>query len=95
MVPTLHHDDLVLVRIGADVRSGDVVLGRFADLPDRWVLKRVAGRHAGGWELASDNTFAGGDSRTHGPGEVIGRVLLCWHGRNPWPRRISSRPAAT
>jgi phage repressor protein C with HTH and peptisase S24 domain len=76
MVPTLHHGDLVLVRLTGDARAGDVVLARFHSMPGRLVLKRVAAVEAGGAWLASDNSFAGGDSATHGLGEILGRVVL-------------------
>jgi phage repressor protein C with HTH and peptisase S24 domain len=76
MVPTLRDGDLVVVRVGGRVLPGDVVLARFRSMPTRYVVKRAA-RHLGdGWELASDNEFAGGDSRTHGVADVLGRVLL-------------------
>ncbi|MBN9619808.1 MAG: S24 family peptidase [Actinobacteria bacterium] len=76
MVPTLRDADVVLVRHGAAVRPGDVVLARFRALPDRLVLKRVVRAEADGWWLASDNTFAGGDSASHGVADVLGRVVL-------------------
>ena len=76
MVPTLHHGDLVLVRRGATIRPGDVVLARFHSMPERLVLKRADHPVDSGWWLASDNEFAGGDSEVHGPAEGLGRVLL-------------------
>jgi phage repressor protein C with HTH and peptisase S24 domain len=78
MVPTLHDGDLVIVRHGAQVRPGDVVLARFRDLPDRAVLKRVSRREGDGWWLASDNLAAGGDSAAHGVADVQARVVLRW-----------------
>jgi phage repressor protein C with HTH and peptisase S24 domain len=86
MVPTLRDGDLVIVRHGARVRPGDVVLARFRDLPDRAVLKRVSRRAGDGWWLASDNLAAGGDSETHGVADVQARVLLRW--RPGVPRRV-------
>jgi phage repressor protein C with HTH and peptisase S24 domain len=86
MVPTLRDGDLVIVRHGARVRPGDVVLARFRDLPDRAVLKRVSRREGDGWWLASDNLAAGGDSETHGVADVQARVLLRW--RLGVPRRV-------
>ena len=76
MVPTLKHGDLLLVRLGPGAQVGDVVLARFHSMPERFVLKRLAGIAAEGADLASDNAFAGGDSRTHGPADVLGRVVL-------------------
>jgi phage repressor protein C with HTH and peptisase S24 domain len=83
MVPTLRAGDAVLVRrTGAErVVAGDVVVGRFLTRPDLLVVKRAAARTPTGWWLASDNEFAGDDSRTYGPAEVTGRVVLRY-----WPR---------
>jgi phage repressor protein C with HTH and peptisase S24 domain len=76
MVPTLADGDTVLARYGAKVRPGDVVLATFRALPDRLVLKRAVRAQDGGWWLASDNVFAGGDSETHGVADVRARVVL-------------------
>jgi phage repressor protein C with HTH and peptisase S24 domain len=76
MVPTLRDNDLVVVRHGARVRAGDVVLARFRDMPARAVLKRVSRREGDGWWLVSDNPAAGGDSATHGVADVHARVVL-------------------
>lgn len=92
MVPTLHDGDLVLVRLGARIAAGDVVLARFRSLPDRYVLKRARDRQDGGWMLDSDNPFAAGDSRRHGVGDVLGRVLLRWPRTERGRRRLVPRP---
>jgi phage repressor protein C with HTH and peptisase S24 domain len=77
MVPALRHGDIVIVRHGARIRPGDVVLATFHELPGRLVLKRaVRPLDGGGWWLASDNPFAGGDSVAHGAAEVHGRAVL-------------------
>jgi phage repressor protein C with HTH and peptisase S24 domain len=76
MVPTLRDGDTVIVWRRARVRPGDVVLATFRTLPDRLVLKRAVRVTDGGWWVASDNTFAGGDSAAHGAAEVHGRVVL-------------------
>ena len=76
MVPALRHGDMVIVRHGARVRSGDIVLATFRELPGRLVLKRAVRPVDGGWLLASDNAFAGGDSATYGVADVHGRVVL-------------------
>jgi phage repressor protein C with HTH and peptisase S24 domain len=88
MSPTLRDGDLVLVRLGAAVRPGDVVLARFRQLADRYVLKRAAHPQDGGWWLASDNPFAGGDSASHGVAEVAGRVVVRLPAGGWWPRRV-------
>jgi SOS-response transcriptional repressor LexA len=89
MVPTLRAGDHLLVRFGAPVRSGDVVLARFRELPDRLVVKRAVRAQDGGWWLASDNAFAGGDSAVHGVADVLATVLL-----RLWPRPRRLRRAA-
>jgi phage repressor protein C with HTH and peptisase S24 domain len=76
MVPTLRHGDTVLVRHGARVRAGDVVLATFRSLPGRLVLKRAGHEVDGGWWLVSDNAFAGGDSSAHGVADVRARALF-------------------
>jgi len=81
MVPTLRDGDVVIVRHGAPIVVGDVVLARFRGLPGRLVLKRVAAQHGDGWWLRSDNVFAGGDSETHGVADVLARVTWVVRGR--------------
>jgi phage repressor protein C with HTH and peptisase S24 domain len=85
MVPTLRDGDTVIVRHGARIRPGDVVLARFRALPDRLVLKRAVRLEGDGWWLESDNSLAGGDSTVHGVADVLARVVLRV-GRG-WPRR--------
>jgi phage repressor protein C with HTH and peptisase S24 domain len=87
MSPTLRDGDVVVVRHGARIRPGDVVLARFRDLPDRAVLKRAERRSGDAWWLASDNSGAGGDSTVHGVADVHARVVLRWR-RGSWPRRV-------
>ena len=76
MTPALRNGDTVVVRHGAPVRPGDIVLARFRALPDLLVLKRAVRRQEDGWWLASDNPFAGGDSSSHGVADVEARVVL-------------------
>ncbi|MFN2518364.1 MAG: S24 family peptidase [Jatrophihabitantaceae bacterium] len=87
MVPTLRDGDFVVVRHGARVRRGDVVLACFRDMPDRPVLKRVVRREANGWWLVSDNRAAAGDSSAHGVADVCARVIFRWR-RGALPRRV-------
>ncbi len=96
MVPVLRDGDTVLVRHGAAIRPGDVVLARFRAMPDRLVLKRTVRPVDGGWWLASDNPFAGGDSAVHGVADVLARVVLRIRrgGPGPWRsvRRVRALP---
>jgi phage repressor protein C with HTH and peptisase S24 domain len=78
MVPTLRDGDVVLVRHGARVRPGDVVLATYESMPGRYVLKRTARPDGHGWWLTSDNPAAGGDSAVHGVAQVHARVILRW-----------------
>jgi phage repressor protein C with HTH and peptisase S24 domain len=82
MVPTLRHGDAVVVRRGGRVRPGDVVIGRFDDVPGL-VVKRVVRAVGDRWWLESDNDFVTDDSRRYGPALVEGRVLLRYL---PWRR---------
>lgn len=86
MLPTIRPGDLCLVRWGAPIRPGDLVVAR---LPERPLgVKRAVSRSADGWVLAGDNPAASTDSRTFGAvpaGDVLGRVLLRY-----WP--LSTRP---
>ena len=79
MVPTYYQGDRLLVRYGARVRAGDVVLARDPRSPERILVKRPERREPAGWWLLADNPYAPGDSRQFGavPDElVIARVLL-------------------
>ena len=81
MVPTLYDGDVVVVRHTRRIRSGDIVLARFRDLPERLVVKRAVSPDGSGWHVRSDNESAGGDSRTHGPADVVGRIVWRWSSR--------------
>jgi phage repressor protein C with HTH and peptisase S24 domain len=89
MVPTLYDCDIVVVRYGAPIRPGDVVLARFRSLPDLYVIKRAERPDGDGWLLRSDNDAAGGDSRSNGVADVLARVVLRLPGRRGWwPQRV-------
>jgi nickel-type superoxide dismutase maturation protease len=81
MAPTLHAGDALLVRRGARVRAGDVVVARFRSRPDLLVVKRAVREQDGGWEVRGDNGLVTDDSRAYGVADVIGRVLVRY-----WPR---------
>jgi len=87
MVPTVRSGDALLVRRGAGIRSGDVVLATFRALPDRMVVKRAVRPVGDAWQVASDNPFAGSDSAVHGLADVHGRAVLRLR-RGWWPGRI-------
>ena len=95
MLPTLREGDLLLVRHGARIRAGDLVVARFPD--GTLAVKRAAEERRtrsgrAGWWLVSDNAGEGVDSRHRGPvaeEQVVGVVRL-----RVWPsprlgRRLS------
>lgn len=89
MVPTLHDGDVLIVRHGAMIRPGDVVLAVYRSMPDRPVIKRAERPVDAGWWLTSDNPSAGGDSRVHGVADVLARAVLVRPAGRRRPRRIS------
>ncbi|MFD6417263.1 nickel-type superoxide dismutase maturation protease [Streptomyces sp. NPDC060194] len=95
MVPTLRHGDRLVVRYGAEVRPGAVVVLRHPFQQDLLVVKRAVERRPGGWWVLGDNPYAGGDSTDYGvvPRElVLGRVLVRF--RPPPARRERPTPLA-
>ncbi|MET9606281.1 nickel-type superoxide dismutase maturation protease [Streptomyces sp. NPDC006512] len=74
MVPTLLHGDRLVVRYGALVRPGDVVVFRHPLQQDLLVVKRAAERRPGGWWMLGDNPFnESGDSTVYGavPADLV------------------------
>jgi phage repressor protein C with HTH and peptisase S24 domain len=88
MVPTLRDGDAILVLRTGRVRPGDVVVARFAELPDL-VVKRALRPSGSGWWVQGDNDLVRDDSRRYGAAEVLGRVLLRWWPPLTWVRRRS------
>lgn len=90
MLPSLRPGDCLLVRVGATVRLGDLVIARRPGHrgSELLLVKRVARRVDDGWWLLSDNADVGlDDSRAFGAvpdAEVLGRV---WFRYYPWRRR--------
>jgi hypothetical protein len=87
MRPGLAPGDRLLVRYGAAVRPGALVLARFAD--GTLAVKRAVERRASrtgdpAWWLLSDNAGAGVDSRHRGP--VVDRDVLAVVVGRVWPR---------
>ncbi|MEV0197439.1 S24 family peptidase [Nonomuraea sp. NPDC050691] len=88
MRPALLPGDWLLVRRGAPVRPGDIVVARLPGDSSRLIVKRAAWRGDDGWWLESDNQRASGrrDSWDFGPvADVVGRVVLRY-----WPPRRGS-----
>jgi nickel-type superoxide dismutase maturation protease len=85
MLPALRPGDWLLVRSGARIVPGSVVVARHPRR-DLLIVKRAVRREADGWWLESDNQSAAGrqDSWDFGAvpdGLIVGRVLLRY-----WPR---------
>jgi phage repressor protein C with HTH and peptisase S24 domain len=92
MRPTLAPGDRLLVRYGAAVRDGALVLARFAD--GTLVVKRASGARPTrsgepGWWLLSDNPDEGVDSRHRGP--VPARDVVAVVVARTWPRPALGR----
>jgi phage repressor protein C with HTH and peptisase S24 domain len=76
MSPTLRDGDVVLVRFGAAVAAGHVVLVRWAARPGQLSVKRAVRPDGPGWCVHGDNPFGSTDSRELGPAEVLA-VVRC------------------
>jgi nickel-type superoxide dismutase maturation protease len=85
MLPALRNGDWLVVRWGARVRPGDVVVVRRPDRPGLLIVKRAVRREGAGWWVAGDNPAYSDDSRLFAavPEDlVLGRVLCRY-----WPLR--------
>lgn len=80
MLPALRPGDCLVVRRGAPVAPGDVVVATFPARPDLLVVKRAVRPVDDRWWVEGDRPGASDDSREHGPADVVGRVLLRY-----WP----------
>jgi phage repressor protein C with HTH and peptisase S24 domain len=80
MLPTLRPGDCLVVREGAAVRPGDLVVARPWTRPELLVVKRAVAPVAGGWLVASDNLEVEGLGWTGGEADVVARVVLRY-----WP----------
>ena len=102
MRPTLEPGDRLLVRYGAHVRPGSLVLARLADgtlAVKRATERRTTASGRPGWWLLSDDPAAGVDSRHRGPvadADVLGVVLLrVWPRPRPLTLSRSHKPGRT
>jgi len=96
MSPTLNNGDQVVVRYGAAVRPGHVVVLRHPFRQDLLVIKRVAERRPGGsWWVLGDNPYnQSGDSTDFGavPDElVLATAFLRFRPRAQDQRTLSAR----
>ncbi|MEU8772854.1 nickel-type superoxide dismutase maturation protease [Streptomyces sp. NPDC048606] len=95
MVPTLLQGDRLVVRHGALVRPGDVVVFRHPFQQDLLVVKRAVERRPGGWWMLGDNPFnETGDSTVYGavPEDlVLATAVLRLRPRDPAQRSLRAR----
>ncbi|SCK31414.1 nickel-type superoxide dismutase maturation protease [Streptomyces sp. WMMB 322] len=94
MLPTLRPGDRLVVKYGARVRRGAVVLLRHPLQHDLLIVKRAVERRSGGWWVVGDNPQVRNDSREFGtvPDDLM--VARAWVRLRPrrGPQR-SLRPA--
>ncbi|WP_326588061.1 nickel-type superoxide dismutase maturation protease [Streptomyces sp. NBC_01294] len=96
MVPTLLNGDRLLVRYGAAVRPGDVVVLRHPFQQDLLVVKRAVERRPGGsWWVLGDNPYnETGDSTVYGPVPaelVLATAVLRFRPREEDQRSLRAR----
>ncbi|MGW6704713.1 nickel-type superoxide dismutase maturation protease [Streptomyces sp. NPDC054956] len=92
MAPTLLHGDQLLVRYGAPVRPGNVVVLRHPFQQDLLVVKRAAQRRPGGWWVLGDNPFnKTGDSEDYGavPDELVLATAIARFRPRPRPEHAA------
>ncbi|OEV05836.1 nickel-type superoxide dismutase maturation protease [Streptomyces oceani] len=94
MLPTLRPGDQLVLRYGAPVRRGDVIVMRHPFQHDLLIVKRAVERRATGWWVRGDNPDVRNDSREFG---VVPHELLvaraCLRLRSPrgvQPSSVSS-----
>ncbi|MFG2754646.1 nickel-type superoxide dismutase maturation protease [Streptomyces xanthophaeus] len=96
MVPTLLHGDRLVVRYGASVRRGAVVVLRHPFQQDLLVVKRAVERRPGGsWWVLGDNPYnETGDSTVYGPVPdelVLATAVLRFRPAAPDQRSLRAR----
>ncbi|MER6198744.1 nickel-type superoxide dismutase maturation protease [Streptomyces sp. NPDC001586] len=95
MVPTLANGDRVVVRYGAAVRPGDVVVLRHPFQQDLLLIKRAVERRPGGWWVLGDNPYnETGDSTVYGPVPaelVLATAVLRFRPREEDQRSLRAR----
>lgn len=93
MEPTLLPGDQLVVRYGAPVRTGDIVVLRHPFQHDLLIVKRAVERCHGGWWVRGDNPLVVNDSREFGavPDELV--IARAWLRVRP-PRGVHSMGSA-
>ncbi|WP_395110339.1 nickel-type superoxide dismutase maturation protease [Actinomadura sp. SCN-SB] len=85
MLPALRPGDLLLVRTGARVGAGDVVVARHPERDGLLIVKRAGHRSGDGWWLESDNQRAAGRQDSWDFGAVPDRLLVGRVVARYWP----------
>jgi nickel-type superoxide dismutase maturation protease len=94
MLPGLRPGDRLLVRSGATVRAGDVVVARHPARPETLIVKRATHRRGDGWWLESDNQRAAGRQDSWDFGAVPDRLVVGRAVGRYWPPSRLSRSLA-
>jgi len=76
MLPLLHQGDVLLVKLGADIAPGAIVVARHPD--DGYVVKRVGTTHSAETELTSLNPAFAPLRIPRDPSLIVGTVVLTW-----------------
>ncbi|MGI8330998.1 nickel-type superoxide dismutase maturation protease [Actinomadura scrupuli] len=85
MLPWLRPGDRLLVRPGARIGAGDIVIAGHPLEPGRLIVKRVTHRDADGWWLESDNQRASGRQDSWDFGAVPDRLVVGRAVLRYWP----------
>jgi nickel-type superoxide dismutase maturation protease len=85
MLPRLRPGDRLVVRGGARIGPGDIVIAEHPLQPGRLIVKRVTHRDAGGWWLESDNQRAPGRQDSWDFGAVPDRLIVGRAVLRYWP----------
>lgn len=85
MLPWLRPGDRLLVRPGARIGPGDIVIARHPVQPERLIVKRITHRDGDGWWLESDNQRAPGRQDSWDFGAVPARLIVGRAVMRYWP----------
>jgi nickel-type superoxide dismutase maturation protease len=85
MLPALRPGDRLVVRPGARIGAGDVVIAEHPQRPGKLIVKRVAHQDADGWWLESDNQRAPGRQDSWDFGAVPDRLIVGRAVLRYWP----------
>jgi nickel-type superoxide dismutase maturation protease len=85
MLPWLRPGDRLLVRRGARIRPGDIVIARHPGQPGTLIVKRLTHQDEDGWWLESDNQRAPGRRDSWDFGAVPDRLIVGRAVLRYWP----------